>query len=162
LKSKQNNVGSTGEALLSHGGGAKSIKNRIDEDEAATDRAKPVHSRKRKAKRVQMLDEEVEEMADMHSLDGSVGSQDSVSQSSQSLNSAHDELKRINAKLHAHSFHDGRDTERKPKLDAKSNSDESHSLDLKVDEEANESKEHHDDETSTKVARKGDEKKSST
>jgi len=168
-----NKVGiSTGEALLSHDdddGRTKSIKNKINNNEAAAGPAKPGHRQKRKAKRkkikVQMLDDEVEEMTDMHSLDGSVDSQDSVSQSSQSLNSEHDELKRINEKLththsYANSFRDGRDTERKPKLDAKSSDDKSNDnsndvgFKLKFNKKAKESKEQHDDETLTKAARR--------
>jgi hypothetical protein len=35
------------------------MKNNMHDDEAAADQAKPVHSQKRKAKRVQMLDDEV-------------------------------------------------------------------------------------------------------
>ena len=135
----------------------------IDDDEAAADQAKPVHSQKRKAKRVQMLDDKVEELADMHSLDGSIDSRDSVSQSSQSLNSGHEQLKRVDKKLRGRSSRGELGTGRKPKLDANTSDDESHGSTSKVNEEAEDSKEQHDDETlAKKAARRGNSKKSST
>ena len=76
----------------------------------------------------------------------------------------------MNEELHGSSSRGELVTERKPKLDAHSseqncekNSDESHDFTLKVNEEAEDSKEQHDDETSTKkAARRGNSKKSST